>query len=77
MAVVTLHVNDKELQRVLTVLESLKEGLIEKMEIDKRVRYNRPKPISHEPPKPVEVSTKYVDPQTFKERLRKMRQKNG
>ncbi len=71
MAKVILEVNDKELDTMLTILNNLKNGMIEKMEVDKRRSYNKPKPLSNEPPRPVDLSSKYIDPQTFKERLKK------
>jgi hypothetical protein len=75
MAKVILDVNDKELDNLLVILNSLKQGIINKIDIDKKRNYNKAKPISNEPLKPINLQGKYVDPQTFKERLRKMRQK--
>ena len=75
MAKITLEVPTKELDRVLTILQSIKPELIEHIEVEKKQRYNTPKPLPKEPLKPVSINSKYVDPQTFKERLR--RKKNG
>jgi len=73
MAKISLHVNDKKLDTLLTILENLKEGLIENIEIEKKKSYNKPKQISKEPLEPVSINTKYVDPKTFKERLKRMK----
>ncbi len=79
MAKVVLEINDKELERFLGVVEALKEGMVQSIEVDKKRSYNKPKPIERaEPlqktPTPVTPTTgKYIDPKTFKERLRKRR----
>ena len=77
MARIILDVNDKDFDTILTILNNLKNGMIEKIEVDKRARYNKQKPVIQEPPKPLNLSSKYVDPQTFKERLKRMKEKNG
>ena len=74
MAKVSFEVDDKQLDTVLTILNNLKEGLVEDLQVEKKRRYNKPKPVVSEPLKPVEIKSKYIDPQTFKERLKKMRQ---
>ena len=79
MAKVTLEVNDKKLDTLLTILENLKEDIIEEISVDKKRSYNKQKRIEpvkplQEAPQPVSVSTgKYIDPQTFKERLKRMK----
>ena len=79
MAKITLQVNDKKLDTVLTVLHNLKEGLIDDISVDKKRSYNRPKQTTEarpiqSTPQPVSISTgKYIDPQTFKERLKRMK----
>ena len=75
MAKVSFEVDEKHLDTVLNILHNLKEGLVKELQVDKKCNYNKPKPISTEPLKPVEIKSKYVDPQTFKERLRRMKQK--
>ena len=79
MAKITLEVASKNVDIVMTILQNLKEGLIEDIMIDKKRSYNKPKRIEpvkplQEAPQPVSVSTgKYIDPQTFKERLKRMK----
>jgi len=75
MAKIVLEVEQKELDTVLLILNNLKAGLINNIEIDKKRSYNTPKPIKKEPLQPVSLSGKYVDPQTFKERLKQQRMK--
>lgn len=79
MAKITLEVENKNVDIVITILQNLKEGLIEDIMIDKKRSYNRPKrsepaqPLQSSP-QPVSISTgKYIDPQTFKERLKRMK----
>lgn len=77
MAKIILQVNDKELDTLMNILRNLKEGLVEDITVDKKRYYKKLK--SGEPlkplqssPQPVNVSTgKYIDPQTFKERLKR------
>ncbi len=77
MAKITLEVQNKNIDTVLTILQNLKEDLIEEIVVDKKRSYNKPKRIEpvkplQDAPQPVTVSTgKYIDPQTFKERLRR------
>ena len=79
MAKVVLDINDKELERFLNIIEALKEGVVQSIEVDKKRSYNKPKPITKaEPlqktPEPVApLSGKYINPKTFKERLGKRR----
>ena len=73
MAKVTLEIASAELDTFLTVIKALKPGIVQSINIDKKHSYNTPKPIQKEPLKPVSLSSKYVDPQTFKERLKRMR----
>ena len=79
MAKVTLEVNDKMLDTFIMIIENLKEGMVERIDIDKRRTYNKPKPIldtqqQKAAPQPVSITTgKYVDPKTFKERLKRMK----
>jgi hypothetical protein len=78
MGKITLHVDDKNLDTLLHIVQNLKEGLVQKIEVEKKKRYNTPKSIQSQPvqsAQPVQLSSKYVDPQTFKERLKRM--KNG
>ena len=74
MAKVSFEVNERDLDTVLTILNNLKEGLIKDLQVEKKRHYNKPKPVVSEPLKPVEVKSKYIDGQTFKERLKRMRQ---
>ena len=77
MAKITLEVHNKNIDTVLTILQNLKEDLIDEIVVDKKRSYNKPKRIEpvkplQDAPQPVTVSTgKYIDPQTFKERLRR------
>ena len=78
MAKVTLEVNEKDLETFLMIIENLKEGMVKRIDIEKKRTYNKPKPLSNTPqkntPKPVSITTgKYIDPQTFKERLKRMK----
>ncbi len=77
MAKISLHVNDTKLDILLTILENLKDGLIENIEVDRRRTYNKLKSIDQKNIKSIEIKSKYVDPQTFKERLKKMRKNNA
>ena len=79
MAKITLEVENKNVDTLLTILQNLKEGLIEDITVDKKSIYNKPKrsepakPLQSAP-QPVSVSRgKYIDPQTFKERLKRMK----
>jgi hypothetical protein len=76
LAKIILEIEDKNLDTVLHIINNLKEGLISNVEVDKKRVYNKPKPIQQEPLKPVSGS-KYIDAKTFKERLKKQREKNG
>jgi len=76
MAKVVLDVDDKNVDTLLTILQNLKEGLICDIHIDKKRAYKRAKSIEAKPlqssPEPVApTSGKYIDPKTFKERLRR------
>ncbi len=77
MAKITLEVANRNVDTVITILQNLKEGLIEEIVVDKKRSYNKPKRIEpvkplQDAPQPVSISTgKYIDPQTFKERLRR------
>ena len=77
MAKIILEVEERKLDVVLTILENLKEGLVKEISVEKKRTYNKPKPIEpakplQSAPQPVSISTgKYIDPQTFKERLRR------
>ncbi len=75
MTKIVLHVEEKNVATLMTILENLKEGLVTEMEILKGRKYNKPK--KSEPKltsvKPVEVTGKYIDPQTFKQRLQRMK----
>ena len=79
MAKITLEVQNKNIDIVMTILQNLKEGLIEEIEVDKKRSYNKPKRIEpvkplQDAPQPVSIATgKYIDPQTFKERLKRMK----
>jgi len=75
MAKVVLEINDKELENFLTIVNSLKKEMVVCVDVDKKRSYNAPKPIQKEPLKPVSINSKYVDPQTFKERLKQQRMK--
>lgn len=79
MAKITLDVENRNVDTVMTILQNLKEGLIEEITLEKKRSYNKPKRIEpvkplQDAPKPVSISTgKYIDPQTFKERLKRMK----
>ena len=77
MARITFKVANKNLDTVMTILQNLKEGLIEDVIVDQKRISSKPKytktvePLQ-KAPQPVSVSTgKYIDPQTFKERLKR------
>ena len=79
MAKITLDVENKNVDIVMTILQNLKEGLVNEITLERKRSYNKPKRIEPaEPlqpsPQPVSISTgKYVDPKTFKERLKRMK----
>ncbi|WP_024955713.1 hypothetical protein [Sulfurospirillum arcachonense] len=78
MSKITLKVSNENLDRVLMVLESLKAGLIENIEVDKSLKTHKPtyQPKINKVIKENEVvSGKYIDPASFKKRLNKT-QKN-
>ena len=85
MAKIVLEVDEKNLGSVITVLNSLKEGLVLNMEVnsltqvdieDKRKKFTRYQPKSNkviyeEEQGKLESMGKYLDPTEFKKRLRK------
>ena len=77
MAQITLEVATEHLETVLTILRNLKEGLLSEIAVDTKRDLSRPKRSGNEKivksdPKPVTLSSgKYIDPVTFKERLRR------
>ena len=75
MAKVVVDINDKELETFLTILNNLKTGMINSIDVEKQKKYNKPKPVQSEPLKPMVLQRKYIDTQTFKERLKRMKQK--
>lgn len=74
---IKLSVDDKNLELVLSILENLKEGLIDNIETNKSKRKHtayqpKTKQVIHEtPPSQSTQSGKYVNPAAYKERLRK------
>ena len=74
---IVLHVEEKNVATLMTILENLKEGLIVQMEVDKRSSYimQKQSDTPKNPPKPVELTGKYIDPQTFKQRLQGMKKR--
>jgi hypothetical protein len=75
MAKVILDINDKDLETFLTILNNLKTGMISSIDIEKQRKYNKPKPIQSKPLEPTVLQKKYIDTQTYKERLKRMKQK--
>jgi len=87
MTKIVLDVNDENLGSVITVLNSLKEGLIEKMEVEtlldttaKSKKFTRYQPktdrvIYEEEQASLEKMGKYVNPAEFKKKLQQKRQK--
>ena len=86
MAKIVLDVNDENLGAVITVLNSLKEGLISQMEVSsktelqkdevKKEKFTRYQPktqkvIYEEEQDQLKSMGKYLDPAEFKKRLRK------
>jgi len=79
---ITLEVSNENLGSVVTILNSLKEGLIEKMEVESlststtrapgtRYQPKENKIIKEEQQSELEKMGKYIDPQEFKKKLRK------
>jgi hypothetical protein len=75
VAYIKLHVDEKNLDTVLSIVKNLKEDLVKEVEVVYAKTATSQKPLQNKPPKPVNISSKYVDAQTFKERLKRM--KNG
>jgi hypothetical protein len=73
MAKITLEINDKYINTFMTIVSNLKDGIVDSIEIDKKKNYNKPKMISKEPLEPINIKGKYIDPKTFKERLKRMK----
>ena len=73
MAKIVLEINDKYINTFMTVVSNLKDEIVDSIEIDKKKSYNKPKPITKEPLEPINTKGKYIDPKTFKERLKRMK----
>jgi len=74
MKKITLNIKKDNLEMVLLILDNLKDGLIEKIEVDKSVSKYKP---AYQPPKNRVIkegevqSGKYINPATFKKRMSK------
>ncbi len=82
MPKIVLDVDKKDIELVLNILNNLKDGLIKSIDIDKKTTTRKnnqpPKPITATPEIVSYKSNKYIDPQTFKQRLKSKRlNKNG
>lgn len=78
MAKITLNIADENLQTVLTVLENLKDGLIQDMDVDKtsktpRTSYKpRTNKVIYEDEQMSEATSgKYINAASFKKRMKK------
>ena len=77
MQEIKLSVDDKNLDTILTILNSLKSGLIDNIETTQTKRKHtayKPKTnqiIYEAPPATSTLSGKYANPSAYKERLRK------
>lgn len=78
MGKITLEVDNENIDKVLLILENLKDGLVLDIDVNKRVsKYNtqyKPKTnkvIYENEQMTDKVSTKYLDPTSYKKRLRK------
>lgn len=70
MSKITIDVTNDNLKTVLNILENLKEGLVENIQIDKSATKYKPKNnkvIKENEP----VAGKYINSTTFKKRLNK------
>lgn len=75
MSKITLEVTNDNLKTVLSIIENLKDGLIEHIEIDgnvtKQKRLYQPK-LNKVIKENEHVSGKYIDRASFKKRLKKV-----
>lgn len=79
MKLINLHVEDKEFETVMTILNNLKDGLIKNIEIDgksvnvKQTRYQPKsnKVIYEDESGTNDKSGKYLSPNEYKKRLKK------
>jgi len=79
MAKIVLDVQEKDLGTVITVLNSLKEGLISKMEVNSQGSESKQKATRYQPKtqrviyeqeqSELQKMGKYIDPKEFKRRL--------
>ncbi len=82
MPKIVLDVSKQNQDIVLNILNNLKEGLINSIEIDKKrvlpKKTNTTEPVSKTPEIVSYTPSRYIDPQTFKQRLKAKRlNKNG
>jgi len=76
MSKITLDVKNDNLDTVLLILENLKDGLVENIQVDKNVSKYKP---TYQPPKNKVIkegeaqSGKYINPATFKKRMSKVK----
>lgn len=74
MSKITIDVNDTDLSTVLTILQNLKEGLLQNIEVDKRAEKSRslyqPK-VSRVIAESEKPSGKYLSTAAYKARLKK------
>jgi hypothetical protein len=74
MSKITIDVKNDNVEKVLLILENLKDGLIENIKVDKSVAKYKP---TYQPPKNKVIkegeaqSGKYINPATFKKRMSK------
>lgn len=74
MSKITLDVKNDNLEKVLLILDSLKDGLIEDVKVDNKTLKYKP---TYQPPKNRVIkegevqSGKYINPVDFKKRLHK------
>ena len=74
MSKVTIDVKNDNLETVLTILENLKDGLVENIQVDKSISKKKP---TYQPPKNKVIKEgeaqtgKYINPAAFKKRMSK------
>lgn len=76
MSKITIDVKSENIQVILSILENLKDGLVENIEVDKSVSRYKPayQPKANKVIKENEpVSGKYIDSASFKQRLKKVK----
>ena len=77
MPKIVLDVSKQNKDIVLNILNNLKEGLINSIEIDKKrvlsKKIDNIEPLTKTPKPVLPTTSKYIDPQTFKARLKAKR----